>query len=244
MRALVLQHVAVEHPGALTNFAAARGDALEIVLLERGDPIPDPLGYHALIVLGGPMNVDEEHLYPWLAVEKATIARAVQAGLPVFGICLGAQLLARALGAPVTRSPVPEIGFDTVRLEAAAEADPLFHGLGPELRVFQGHGDMFAIPDGAVRLATGPACPNQAFRYGASAYGLQFHVEVTAEQLEEWLSVPENCAEVAELLGADGPRRLRADAARYGSALRALGQTLYDRLRALAEARAGARTQA
>lgn len=241
MRALVFQHVDVEHPGALAELAAARGDELEIFLLEGGPTLPDPLAYDALIVLGGPMNVDEEERYPWLVAEKAAIAHAVRAGLPYLGICLGGQLLARALGASVTRSPEPEIGFDTVRLEPPALADPLFGGLSPELRVFQWHGDMFAIPDGAVRLATGSRCPNQAFRYGTSAYGLQFHIELTAEQLEEWLALSDYCAEVRELLGPDGPQQLRAAAARHGVAVRELGRTLYDRLRALAEVRAQAR---
>jgi GMP synthase-like glutamine amidotransferase len=188
MRALVFQHIGCEGLGLLGDFLAGRGVGTHTVALDRGDPIPDPTSFDCLVVLGGPMNVYEEERFPFLAPEDRAIRRAVAAGVPYLGFCLGGQLLAKALDAPVTRNPVKEIGFDYVTLTAAGREDPLFRGVSNPLPVFQWHGDTFAIPAaGAVPLAASPRCERQAFRHGRAAWALQFHVEVTRPMVQDWL---------------------------------------------------------
>ncbi len=187
MRALVFQHIGCEGLGLLGDFFAARGVGVHTVALDRGEPIPDPTGFDCLVVLGGPMNVYEEDRFPFLAPEDRAIRRAMAAGTPYLGFCLGGQLLAKGLDAPVTKNPVKEIGFDRVTLTPAGRRDPLFRGLSDPLPVFQWHGDTFAIPAGAVSLATSERCAHQAFRHGRAAYALQFHLEVTRPMVAEWL---------------------------------------------------------
>ena len=131
------------------------------------------------------MNVDEEEAYPFLKEETTFLEKAVRAGISVLGVCLGAQMIAKALGAPVVKSPQKEVGWKQVRLTEQGRRDPLFAGIPDTLEVLQLHWDMFHLPDGAELLATSEVCPHQAFRY-ANAIGLQFHVEATGEMLSEW----------------------------------------------------------
>jgi len=156
------------------------------VKLYAGELLPgDPAGYAAVISMGGPMNVYEDDKYPFLAAEAGFLRMAIDRGIPVLGICLGAQMIARVCGAVVTKSPVKEVGWCMVSLTEAGARDPFFDGLPSELEVLQWHEDMFHIPEGGVLLASSTDCPHQAFRYG-SAYGLQFHVEVTRDMLADW----------------------------------------------------------
>src|SRR5690606_28697951 len=148
--------------------------------LHIGEDLPTCTDFDALIVMGGPMNVDEHARHPWLAGEKALIRAAINAGRPVLGICLGAQLIAASLGAPVTRNAETEIGWFDVELEPAGRASPLFAGFPPRFAAFHWHGDTFAIPAGAQRLMRSEACSHQGFALGARVVGLQFHLEVTA----------------------------------------------------------------
>ena len=169
----VLRHVPHETLGTFRTCSATPGwtgaTSICSTPCPSGSTSPAQAG---LVVLGGPMNVDEIDAYPWLVDEVRWIRQAVEAELPVLGICLGAQLLAKALGAKVTANPVKEIGWYELELTAAAADDPLFGGCGPRHLVFQSHGDTFALPDGAVHLARGELCENQAFRFGRSAWGL------------------------------------------------------------------------
>jgi GMP synthase (glutamine-hydrolysing) len=151
-----------------------------------------------LIVLGGAMNVDQTDRYPFLSREVAWIGQALDRELPLLGICLGSQLLAKTLGAKVYSAGRKEIGWYSVELTVAAADDPLFAQSGART-VFQWHGDTFDLPAGAVHLARSPVCQNQAFRYGRNAYGLQFHIEMTAAMIDDWLSEAGNCRELAEL---------------------------------------------
>jgi GMP synthase-like glutamine amidotransferase len=137
-----------------------------------------------LVVMGGPMGVHDD--LPWLEPERALVRAAVEAGLPVLGVCLGAQQLAAALGADVTTGSVPECGVGEVHLTAAANTDPVFGPAPTPLPCVHWHGDTFTLPHGAVRLAGNEAYENQAFRVGARAYGLQFHVEVTGSLVAHW----------------------------------------------------------
>lgn len=183
-----LQNIGIEGPETLGAFFEQQGYAARTVRLDQGDPLPEDLSaVDAVVCLGGPMNVDEEDRYPFLRAEKVFIRRAVDQGTPFLGICLGAQLLARACGAAVMAAPQAEIGWRTVTLTPEGETDPLFAGLPHAAGVFQWHGDTFDIPAEGTWLVSGPECPYQAFRVGRRAYGLQFHVEITDRSLRQWI---------------------------------------------------------
>ncbi len=197
---LALQHVPGETLGTLETYF--RNVGLTWQMIELFHSVPERLdvrGAAGLVVLGGPMNVDEVGKYPFLGVELDWIRDAVAARLPVLGICLGSQLLAKSLGAKVHANGVKEIGWYGVELAPAAAADPLFDGLPARQTVFQWHGDTFEIPQGATHLASSALCAHQAFRYGTSAWGLQFHVEVTREMVFDWLDCPQGREELAPL---------------------------------------------
>jgi GMP synthase (glutamine-hydrolysing) len=140
-----------------------------------------------LVVFGGEMNVDEVERHPYLLTQRQLMRRAVDAGLPVLGICLGAQMLARALDAGVYRAPVRELGFKPVRVTEAGQKDALISAFQTGDRVFQWHEDTFDVPAGAELLATGDEVPVQAFRMGPNAWGVQFHFEVDADGVNAWL---------------------------------------------------------
>jgi GMP synthase (glutamine-hydrolysing) len=183
---VVAQHAANEGPGLLAGVLGRAEVQTRTVRLDCGDPLPPAADLGGVIVMGGAMGVHDTDAFPWLEAECRWIADAVRSDLPVLGVCLGAQLLAAALGASVTTGPAPEIGVDDVALTADGRADPVLGPEGDRVSVIQWHGDTFEIPDGAVRLATGERYPNQAFRYGRVAYGLQFHVEVDDAMAEAW----------------------------------------------------------
>jgi GMP synthase (glutamine-hydrolysing) len=184
---LLVQHVSFEGPGAIAGAIADTGVELTIVRTDRGDAVPPPAAVAdiaGLVVMGGPMSVHDD--LDWLADERALLHEAVESGRPVLGVCLGAQQLAAALGAAVTEGAAPEYGIGEVHLTTAALDDPVFGPVPSPLPCVHWHGDTFALPEGAVRLAGNAAYENQAFRFGDRAYGLQFHVEVTASLVAHW----------------------------------------------------------
>jgi GMP synthase (glutamine-hydrolysing) len=208
----ILRHVAHEPAGTLEDALAAAGLEFRYFDLFDGTPTAAQLELDrapGLVVMGGPMNVDETERYPFLAAEVEFLRQAVQRRLPTLGICLGAQLLAKSLGARVFPNRVKEIGWYAVELTPAAATDPLFAGCPGSLGVFQWHGDTFDLPSGAIHLAASPPCRQQAFRAGPCAYGLQFHLEMTAAMIEDWLGEPGNCGELAALEYID-PAAIRA----------------------------------
>jgi GMP synthase (glutamine-hydrolysing) len=211
-RVLVLQHVAVEPLGTLLPLIKSYGLRIRYQNFER-DPHAQPQldGYDAVIVLGGPMSAWDDDGYPHLATETQVIADAIVRGTPVLGICLGAQLLARALGSKLLRAPTPEIGWHPVAPTLAAREDPIFQAFEETEQVFQWHSDTFELPEGAVQLARSAAngCAQQAFRYGDCAYGLQFHLEVDAPLIERWLNTPQLCREMERLPNPIEPAALR-----------------------------------
>jgi GMP synthase-like glutamine amidotransferase len=210
MRALVLQHIAVEGPGRLAPFLEQRGWTLETVALYAGAPLSaHPGAYQAIIVMGGPMGVYDDAMYPFLRQEHDFLQRAIAQEVPLLGICLGSQLLAKALGARVYRNPQKEIGWYTVDLTAAGRTDPLFAGIASPVRVFQWHGDAFELPSGATTLASSPLCMHQAFRYGDRVYGLLFHLELTPEIIRSWLDTFRD--EFLSVRGYIEPERIVAD---------------------------------
>lgn len=190
-RLLVLQHVAAEPLGTLDPLIRARGHRIRYVNFQR-DPDAQPCmdRYHGLIVLGGPMNVDEQASRPHLRTELRLIEQALAQGKPVLGICLGSQLLAHALGASVKRHRCDEIGWFDVEATEAGRSDTVLAPLGDVRPVFQWHSYTFDIPDTATHLARTATCANQAFRYGDRAYGFQFHLEVDAPLIARWLGIP------------------------------------------------------
>ncbi len=210
VKLLVFQHVAFEILGTLNPLLKDAGFRLRYVNFGRHPHAePDIEAYHGLVVLGGPMNVDQVAEHPHLASELRLIERAMKRNMPILGVCLGAQLVAKTLGARVGPSPEKEIGWYDVVPTAEAAGDPLLGHFAPRERIFQWHGDAFDIPAGAVHLASSPGCENQAFRYGSNVYGFQFHMEVDEPLIHRWLRVPHHERELHELKGATGPHEIR-----------------------------------
>jgi GMP synthase (glutamine-hydrolysing) len=183
---LVFQHDPYDGPGYLGEALLRQGARLTIVRLDNYQAVPDISTHDMLLVMGGGMNVYEEDKYPWLVEETQAIRRAVNSGKAVLGICLGGQLLAKALGAQVHLGAATEIGLTPITLTEAGESDPLFAGLA-QVEAVEWHDDTFEIPSGAVALARSEGCAHQAFRFGQYAYGLQFHPEVSPVMLAEWI---------------------------------------------------------
>ena len=184
---LIIKHIDIEGPGTLGDFLEAKGEAFRIIELGAGEPLPTDLkGIKAVVVLGGPMNVDEENKYSFLKTENAFIQKILKKEIPYLGICLGSQLLAKAAGAKVMKSPVKEIGWYHVKLTDEGRHDPVLKTFHEEEPIFHWHEDMFEIPHNGTLLATAAGCPHQAFRVGKNAYGFQFHVEITDRSIKEW----------------------------------------------------------
>jgi len=210
VRVLAFRHIPFESGGLIVPALAQRGISIQYVDLYRRDSeMPDPADAAGLIFLGGPMSANDDLAY--LKREAAAIVQAVDREQPVLGVCLGAQLAARALGARVYRNHRKEIGWFDIHLTADGAADPLFAGVSRTETVFHWHGETFDLPQGAVLLASSDACRHQAFRFGEGVYGLQFHLEVTPEIIADWCSQDENSADVREL---DGPIDPHVNAAR------------------------------
>jgi GMP synthase-like glutamine amidotransferase len=182
----VIRHVAWEEPGLIAAEAKARGLSLDARMMERGDPLPDAAEIGGLIVMGGSMAVYEADRFPHLKAEQALLRAAVDRGLPLLCVCLGAQLLAAALGARVFKGTAEEIGFGSVTLSEEGARDPVLGPAGPAIPVFQWHGDTFDLPDRSKLLAGNALYPNQAFKVGPRVYALQFHVELDAAVRDSW----------------------------------------------------------
>lgn len=226
---LVLQHADWELPGCYGDVLVERAARVHVVRPDLGEPLPDHRWFDAILAMGGPMSVNDEARLPWLGPEQRLIADAVTNGVPFFGACLGAQLLAAALGARVYPGPRPEYGMHEVTTTAAATADPVFGGLSERLEVFQWHGETFDLPTGSVALATSPVYPNQAFRAGDRAYGLQFHLEVSLDLLDKWLAVPDCLAEARTALGPDAAQRLTGELRLAEEAMLRLARRVFNR---------------
>jgi GMP synthase (glutamine-hydrolysing) len=229
MEVLVLQHIACEPPGVYEDVLLERGATIHRVELDEGDPLPDWRGFDAIVAMGGPMGALDDDEHPWLVDEKRLIAEAVRSGVPFWGVCLGVQLLAASLGARVYPGSAPEVGVLPVTLTDEALSDPVFAGTPRELLTLQWHGDTFDLPDGAARLAGSAAYPNQAFRVGAAAYGVQFHLEVSSGLAREWARVPAYAESLERVLGQGALDRLLAELEARSDAVLPHGRRLFER---------------
>lgn len=225
---LVCQHVPHELLGTLNPLLKSHGFRIRYVNFGRHPrEQPDLDGYDGLIILGGPMCVDETHEHPHLLTETKLIEKAILRDLPVLGICLGAQLIAKTLGAPVRRNPVPEIGWYDVAATTAARVDPLFKHCHKAEKIFQWHRDTFELPDGCIHLAESATCKNQAFRFGKHVYGFQFHLEVDEPMIERWLKVPGNRRDLDAMVGIIDAGQIRHETHRHMSRLKALSRNVF-----------------
>jgi GMP synthase-like glutamine amidotransferase len=187
MNVLIIKHIDIEGPGLIEYCLRHEKIPYQILTLNLSVCLPKLDDLTHVVILGGPMNVYEEERYPFLREEDLFIKEAIQRGKSILGICLGAQLIAKALGAKVLKAPVKEIGWYDVSLTRIGSIDHLFSQLPKTFSVFQWHEDTFDIPHGSICIATSSLIPYQAFRYGENAYGLQFHLEVTQEMIREWM---------------------------------------------------------
>jgi GMP synthase (glutamine-hydrolysing) len=211
---LAVQHVPWEGPHRILD--ACGGLHVKTVKPLAGQVLPGHDKVAGAVFMGGPMNVDEVERFPALATEREWLAEAVERGMPVLGVCLGAQLLARALGAEVREGERPEIGFAPV--EVAGPDDPLLGGLAPRSEVLHWHGDDFDLPDGAELLASSDRTECQAFRAG-NAWGILFHPEADFALVEAWLEAPSMVTEAVAALGEDGTHALPERAAELEATL-------------------------
>jgi len=230
MRFLVFQHIDIEHPGIFRDLMTERGIAWDAVELDEGEPIPALDGYDALMVMGGPMDVFDEGTLPWLVPEKAAIREAVrERRMPYFGFCLGHQLLADALGGRCERMDAAEVGILDVHLTGEGEADPLMQGLPTSFKALQWHGvAVTELPEGGVRLAESPACAIQAQRVGQHAWGLQYHVEMTATTVRDWAAVPAYERSLEAIMGEGALDRFDAACAANMTEFNAASRRLFD----------------
>ena len=205
---LVFQHVPYEPLGTLDPLLKQAGFRIRYVNFGRNpDERPALDGYAALIILGGPMNADNTGAFPHLTTELELIQEALARDMSILGICLGAQLLAKALGGKILAGAGREIGWHSVDVTQAGQDDPVLSTFGQQSEVFQWHDDVIELPPGTQHLAGSDNCPVQAFRHGEHAYGFQFHLEVDGALIERWLTIPQHQSEFAD--GVVDPEQIR-----------------------------------
>jgi len=228
MRIHALMHVEFEGLGHIDRWIVARGHALTLTRQYAGDPLPHLNDFDRLVIMGGPMNIYEDERYPWLAGERNLIRKAIAAGKSAVGICLGAQLLADALGSPVFAGANKEIGWWPIRLTEEGQRTALLEGLPKVPTVFHWHGDTFDIPQGAVHLAASDGCPSQAFLYEGRILGLQFHLESTPKTVD---AIVAHCGdELVPGRYVQSEAQIRAAGSAHFQAINQLIETLLDRL--------------
>jgi len=228
---LILTHAPLEGAG---NFGEVLDDAgatvRTVAFHETPAARPDLANAELILSMGGPMGANDDAIHPWIATELELLARAVRGGRKVLGICLGSQLLARALGGTVRRGPSAEIGYFPITLTPEGRDDPVLAGLKQTETVLHWHQDTFELPPSSALLASSERSPNQAFRVGRHAYGLQFHIEVDKGMLGGWLEDPASRSEVAGTPGAPTPEALLDLAAEHEKRLTWLCSSVLNRL--------------
>ena len=232
-RALVIRHVSHEGLGIMKR-PIERDSAVVYIDIFRGASVPQRIdGYDGLVVLGGPMGVYEDGRYPFIKPELKLIEDALKKRIPLLGICLGSQLLAKAAGSRVYKGNAKEIGWHDVTLTEDADNDWLFLGFPDRFRAFHWHGDTFEVPQGALMLASSALFPNQVIKVGPAAYGIQFHLEVTEQMIREWIAV--NDEQLASLKGVVDPKAVIEETPSRIEELNRLGSGLAWRFRRMIE---------
>jgi GMP synthase-like glutamine amidotransferase len=236
VQCLIIQHVAPESAWTIADALGRAGVGIDTRRVFADDPLPaDTTGYDGLVVMGGPMSAARSEGFPTRKVELALITHALTSGVPTLGVCLGAQLVAIAGGACVyTGDEGAEVGWGAVDLTPACRGDRLFRCLPQKLTVLHWHADTFDLPPGAQRLVSNPVYPNQAFRMGEAAWGVQFHLEVTAEAVEGFLT--RFADDAAAVPG--GPEAIRRATPAAVADLSAPRDLVFDRFAGLVAARA------
>lgn len=217
-------------PAALTW---AGMDLLSVNMTDPGARLPALKDVAGVVTFGGTVNVDQVHEHPYLATVRDYTLEAVERGVPYLGICLGSQILARALGEQVAPSPVREVGFEPISPTPEAKADPILSFLADGERVLQWHEDTHALPEGAVLLATAERVPLQAYRVGDRAWGVQFHLEVDATEFGWWLEVAETRVDLERVWGKPA-ELLRREAAEHMAAQEERGREIFRRFAEIA----------
>jgi GMP synthase-like glutamine amidotransferase/DNA-binding CsgD family transcriptional regulator len=230
VRALALEHLRPDPVGVFGEVLMERGIGVDRILLYEGERVPDWRRYDLIVAMGAGVSVWQEEEFPWIASEKRAVREAVLAGLPYFGVCFGAQLLADVFGARSFRGPEPEIGVNQVFLTAAARHDPVFRGFPADLEVCEWHSNHFSLPRGAVRLARSPRYENQAIRYGSVAYGLQCHLEPSLADIRAWLEdFPDSAVTFEQRHGQGSAERLLEDYADFVPFLQETARQVFGR---------------
>ena len=228
MRFLILQHIRCEPPAVYEDVLRERGVEIVRVELDESEPIPDWRDFNGIVAMGGPMSVNDDDSLPWLREEKRVIAEAVRAGIPYWGVCLGCQLLAASLGAKVYRGPRPEVGLLKVSQTQGGDDDPVFIGAPREFLTLQWHSDTFDLPKGGILLASSTLYEAQAFRWGRNAYGLQFHLEVSAELARQWGDVPAYASDLTATLGANSLPGFIGDIEKFAPEINSVGRKMFE----------------
>ncbi|MDA0990666.1 MAG: type 1 glutamine amidotransferase [Verrucomicrobia bacterium] len=219
MRLHYIQHVPFEGIGAFETWTRKHGHSLTRTRLFAGEILPSLAAFDWLVILGGPMSVHDDNKHPWLDLEKQFLRRAIDRGRPVIGVCLGAQLIADALGATVSPQPVKEIGWYPVQKESDCD---LLDGVASAMLPLHWHGEAFTLPAGAIRLFSSEACAQQGFLYGDRILGLQFHLEMQQPWLRALIArsagdlKPGPFVQAASVMLADAERFERANAILHG----------------------------
>lgn len=230
MAILALRHEPFEHLGHFSRHLEQ--SAIRFSYIDLGQPLSTD-GCTGAIIMGGPQSANDPD--PRLAAEMRLIREAMARGIPILGVCLGAQLIAKALGARVYRNPAKEIGWAPVYFTEAAKDDPLFGGFASPTTFFHWHGETFDLPQGAEWLAYSDLCRHQAFRYRTNVYGVQFHPEITAEMIVDWSAQPANCGDVGTLSAPIDPHAVDSES---------LARTVLDGWLAVTGIHAAVRSQA